>query len=203
VDHDLTRTLDLVQKAQGGDRVAMDALFDRYYERVRRAVRARIGSRLRTHLETCDILQAAFAKAFENFDRFEMRGEGSLLHWLAEYAHGQIRDAADKLNAKKRRAPVAPQTPSGFAGDPPAAGATSPSECAVAREHQVAVDECVAELDEPYRRVIVLRDYDGLAWADVARALGKATESAARGLHTRARLQLVHRLELRGIRPEA
>jgi len=59
-------------------------------------VRARLGARLRQHLESGDILNQTFAKAFQKFDHFEMRDEASLIHWLSKIAEGQIRDAADE-----------------------------------------------------------------------------------------------------------
>src|SRR5262245_15749644 len=98
---DLTETWDLVRQAKDGDDDSLNRPFDRYYERVRRSVHARLGWQLRARLETSDILQLTFAKAFQNFDRFEMRHEGSLLHWLAEYAQHQLNDEADKADADK------------------------------------------------------------------------------------------------------
>lgn len=207
MDPELTRTLDLVNKAQGGDRDALDRLFSRYYERVRRSVRARIGGRLRAHLETADILQPAFAKAFQNFDRFEMRDENSLLHWLAEYAHGQLHDAFERENAQKRRPPAAPLRVDGDSSDGRAidvpSPVTGPIDAAARDENEAAVEQCLDELPEHYRMVIVLRDYDGLDWHTVAAKLNKNTDSAARELHRRALLDLAVRLQRRGIGPGA
>jgi RNA polymerase sigma-70 factor (ECF subfamily) len=205
VEPDLTQTWDLVKKAQGGDGDSMNRLFARYYERVRRNVRARLGAQLRQQLETADILQPAFAKAFENFDRFEMRDEKSLLHWLAEYAQGQLHDAADKANAQKRRAPAPPvrldESHDGLVRMEVPAKDRSPSECAGAAEDQAAVEACLDELPEHYRRVIVLRDYDGLEWLEIARVMNKNTDSAVRELHRRAVLELAAKLSRRGLGP--
>ena len=205
MDPELTQTWDLVKKAQGGDDDSMNRLFARYYDRVRRNVRARLGAQLRQQLETADILQPAFAKAFENFDRFEMRDEKSLLHWLSEYAQGQLHDAADHANAKKRRAPAAPvrldDSRDGLGRFEVAGTGPSPSECADAAEDQAAVEACLDELPEHYRRVIVLRDYDGLEWLEVARVMGKNTDSAVRELHRRAVLELAAKLSRRGLGP--
>ena len=201
---DLTRTWDIVRQAQGGDRRAFDRLFERYYERVRRAVRARLSSRLRAKMETADILLPAFAKAFQNFDRFEMRDEASLLHWLAEYAYGQLHDAADRENAQKRR-PPAGELSLGAEDDSRAievpARVPGPAEEAARGEHEAAVEACLDELPKEYRRVIVLRDYDGLSWPQVRKLLGKNTDSAAREMHRRALHQLALHLSRRGIGP--
>jgi RNA polymerase sigma-70 factor (ECF subfamily) len=204
----LTQTFDLVKQAKGGDGAALNRLFERYYERVRRSVRARLGARLRGQLESGDILQQAFAKAFETFDRFELRHEGSFLHWLAEIAVRQIGDAADHFGARKRTAPgpvVSLQAEAGDAsgevGDLVAGQQTGPDGRSIAHEHEVAVEACLDLLPEEYRRVIVLREYDGLEWREVADALGKNTDSAARELHRRALLELSRHLRRRGIGP--
>lgn len=207
MEPDLTHTWDLVRKAQAGDGDSLNRLFDRYYDRVRRSVRARLGGKLRERLETEDILQPAFARAFQNFDRFEMRHEASLLHWLAEYAQGQLHDAADHANALKRREPAPPlRLDDSRDGQGPvelAASAPGPGDEAVAQEHQRAVEACLEELPAHYRRVIVLRDYDGLEWLEIARLMQKNSDSAVRELHRRALLELAHRLAQRGIGPAA
>ena len=205
MDSDLTHTWDLVRRAQGGNGAALDRLFARYYDRVRRCVRARLGARLRARCETLDILQPAFAKAFQNFDRFEMRDENSLLHWLAEYAYGQLNDAADRENAMKRRAPAEPLQLDGSPDDSRAievpAPVTQPADAAARDEQEAAVEQCLDELPEHYRQVIVLRDYDGLDWRTVAAVMNKNTDSAVRQLHERALLELATRLARRGIGP--
>ncbi|HEX5053500.1 MAG TPA: sigma-70 family RNA polymerase sigma factor [Planctomycetota bacterium] len=205
MDHPLTQTWELVQKAKAGDGDALNRLFQRYYERVRRCVRARIGTRLRTRMESDDILQPTFAKAFENFDRFEMRHEGSFLHWLAEYAERQVHDAVDRENAKKRKAPAGQVSLDDDGTDAPlqVAGASiAPIDQVAISEREAVVEQCLDLLPEHYRRVIVLRDYDGLEWSEVADVLGKNTESAAREQHRRAMVEFSKLLRQRGIGPE-
>ncbi|MFT4513487.1 MAG: RNA polymerase sigma-70 factor (ECF subfamily) [Planctomycetota bacterium] len=206
MENSLTQTLELVRKAQGGDSGALNSLFERYYERLRRCVRVRLGQRLRARMDTQDILQPAFAKAFEMFDRFEMRHEGSLLHWLAEIAERQVHDAVDHASAKKRTAPGGGERSiddDGGDGSAPhlqvVSAVTGPVDRMNKVEREIAVEECLEEIPEHYRRVIVLRDYDGLEWAEVAKKMDKNTDSAARELHSRALLELGKLLRRRGI----
>ena len=202
VKTDLSDTWDLVRKAQTGDDDSLNRLFDRYYDRVRRSVHARLNWKLRARLDTSDILQSAFAKAFQNFSRFEMRHEASLLHWLAEYAQHQVNDEADKANADKRREPAPPlrldDSNDGRGRVELPSPGRRPSEIAAAAEDRVAVAACLEELPVHYRRVIVLRDYDGLDWFEVARVMQKNSDSAVRELHRRALLELAHRMARRG-----
>jgi DNA-directed RNA polymerase specialized sigma24 family protein len=74
---------------------------------------------------------------------------------------------------------------------------------ASASEERAAIHACLAELPEHYRRVIGLRDYDGLEWIEIARVMQKNSDSAVRELHRRARLELAQRLALRGYGPGA
>ena len=69
-------------------------------------------------------------------------------------------------------------------------------------ERDTAIEECLDELPEHYRAVIVLRDFDGLEWNEVAEQLGKNTDSAARELHKRALQDMTKLLQRRGIGPD-
>src|SRR5262245_9728162 len=202
---DLTDTWDLVRKAKTGDDDSMNRLFDRYYDRLRRIMHARLNDKLRARLETSDILQSAFAKAFQNFSRFEMRHDGSLLHWLAEYVQHQLNDEVDKANAVKRRDPAPPlrldDSNDGRGKVELPAACQRPSEIAAATEDKVAIEACLAGLPEHYRRVIVLRDYEDLEWIEIARVMQKNSDSAVREMHRRARLELAHQLARRGYGP--
>ena len=62
-DLELTQSLDLVRSAQEGDSDALNLLFERYYERVRRVVRMRLGRKLRQEMDSGDILQETFMAA--------------------------------------------------------------------------------------------------------------------------------------------
>jgi RNA polymerase sigma-70 factor (ECF subfamily) len=202
-----TKTLELVRKAQGGDEAALNRLFDRYYERVRRAVRARIGARLRRQLESGDILQQTFTKAFEKFADFEMRDEGSLVHWLSMIADRQIRDEADRATAKKRTpgrpvvdldAPAGPETSADLAEALPGAHPAPPGQLETTEEVD-ALEDCIDLLPPHYRELLILRDFEGLEWDDVATKAGRPSSSAAREMHTKATLELAKLLRRRGI----
>src|SRR5262245_56509643 len=99
---DVTHSLDLVLRAQDGDSQALNRLFERYYERVRRIVRLRLGHKLRESVDSGDILQETFIAAVRSIDNFEMREEASLINWLSRLAERQIIAAADYHGAKKR-----------------------------------------------------------------------------------------------------
>src|SRR5678815_4319260 len=99
---DLTKSFDLIRRAQAGDPPALNRLCERYYDRVRRIVRIRLGPALRSRLEVEDILQDTFVAAVRDFQGFQVRNEGSFINWLAKLAEHKITEAADYFGAKKR-----------------------------------------------------------------------------------------------------
>ncbi|MEM7308221.1 MAG: sigma-70 family RNA polymerase sigma factor [Planctomycetota bacterium] len=194
-------SIELVRRAQDGELDALNALFGRYYERVRRVVRARLGARLRAQLDSGDILQETFVSAVRSFPSFERRDEASLIHWLARIAERQVNAAADRLGAAKRdpgmeRAleHVRASLSSGDLRLEPAADVPLPPEQAARAELVQRVEECLAELKEEYREVILLRTYAGASWETVAALMGRASANACRMLHTRALVELAARV---------
>ncbi len=207
-DDSVTRSLDLVRAAQGGDDTALNRLFERYYERVRRVVRMRLGKRLRTALDSGDILQETFTAAVRSFDSFEMRDEASLINWLSKLAERQIIAAADYHGAKKRdrRREVALANP--ISGEVAAefkfeytANTPLPDEKAADEEQAAVMESCVGELSEEYRELVILRHYVGASWETVAEITQRPSPDAARMMHARAMIELGRLLKEKGAKP--
>ena len=152
MDSDVTRSLDLLRRAQDGDDSAVNLLFTRYYERVRRIVRMRLGPVLRRRVDSGDILQETFVAAVGCFDRFEVRDEASFISWLARIAQRQVFAAADHHTAQKRdtgrEVPLVHSTETGKIGIDPAATGLSPLESLSHDEQTRRVEECISELPE-------------------------------------------------------
>jgi RNA polymerase sigma-70 factor (ECF subfamily) len=194
MDPDLTVTMDLLRSAQDGCTDARNRLFERYYERVRRIVRLRLGEHLRRRVDVSDILQETFAAAVDAFDRFEVRDEGSFINWLARIAERQVLGAADHHGAQKRdpsrEVPLARSDSSGPIGvDPVATGLLPPDQ--IARAEQIAlIEACIAALPGQYRELIILRNYAGASWETVAEETHRPSAAAARMMHAKAIVEL-------------
>ncbi len=190
---DFTKTLDLVRRAQDGDGEALNRLFDRYQDRVRRIVRIRLGPRLRSRLESADIMQDTFAAAVRRFEDFEMRDDASFIHWLSTIAEHQITDRNDYYSAKKRTAkgevPMQGADPEAPKIEPPSER-TAPLDALIRSEGAELVEECLSALEERHRDLILLRDYAGFSWKDVAERTGRPTADAAREMHRVALVKL-------------
>lgn len=204
---DLTASVELVRRAQAGDEDARNTLFTRYYDRVRRIVRMRLGPGLRAHLDDGDILQETFAAAVAALDRFEMRDDASLINWLAKLAQHKIIAAADYHSAKKRDARMEVRLSSrGHFDDSSAvsrdlaSSISTPGDQAAGAETRRIVEECVAELPTEYRELILMRDYAGGSWERVATETGRPSAEAARMMHARALVELAKLVRARGVR---
>jgi RNA polymerase sigma-70 factor (ECF subfamily) len=192
---DITQSLDLVLKAQDGDSQALNRLFERYYERVRRIVRLRLGARLRESVDSGDILQETFTAAVRSFENFEMREEASLINWLSRLAERQIIAAADYHGAKKRDQRRSVSLHGGGSATASLSVAfpdetTAPLEKLANHEETGIVERCLDELPEEYRELIVLRNYAGASWEAVAEETGRPSAAAARMMHARAMIEL-------------
>lgn len=194
---DITVSLDLVRQAQGGEQQALNRLFERYYERVRRIVRLRLGRQLRFSLESADILQETFIAAVQSFEAFEMRDEASLINWLSKLAERQIIAAADYHGAKKRDRRLEVPLPStlGSHSHQPLPvhfmAESTPALDHLAEAEQIEiVEQCIHQLPEEYRELIILRNYAGACWESVAEESGRPSAAAARMMHARAMIEL-------------
>lgn len=181
-------TPELLARARGGDKAAIDALFAHYAERIRRIVRVRLGSALRVWTESGDLVQETCLAAMRDLPRTEIASEFELLDWLAGIATNRVRELSDYLHAQKRE--VARQRALDVDQHLAAASRSSPSELAFRAEIRAILDEALSQLPSDYREAVLLRDYLGAPWPEVARALEATSVHAAQQLHQRAWLKL-------------
>jgi RNA polymerase sigma-70 factor (ECF subfamily) len=195
---EITRSLELVLRAQQGDREALNRLFQRYYDRVRAIVRLRLGMKLRERVDSSDIAQEAFVAALLSFESFEMREPASFIQWLSRIVERQIMAAADYHGAKKRdhRREMPLPAHNGEAGtatvpfDLEDGDGLRPIDIVGDSEERARVEGCIERLPEEYRELILLRDYAGASWEAVAEETGRPTAAAARMMHARAMIEL-------------
>lgn len=206
-DKDVTSTPTsvLVHWTCTGDAEAREELFERYSARVLQMVRMRLGGKLRERVESVDIVQDVMADAFGRLGDFEMREESSLLNWLARMVQSSICNQANYLHAAKRDvdAEVTADARAGADDDRPAMplfGKLPTPSMEVGRSEEVEIiRESIASLPERYREAILLRDYAGAKWQDVAEEIGVESADAARLLHSRGVSKLAEVLRRAGL----
>ena len=111
--------------------------------------------------------------------------EASRRAWTARVARNEALDALRRRAA--RPAPAATALPE------PAGQDALPDADAESSDLRRYLDAAVASLDEPYRSIVVLREVEGLAYAEIAEALDLPLNTLKVYLH-RARKRLRHAL---------
>lgn len=144
----------LIKRSCAGDVGAFEALVLAHQDRVYNLAYRITGN----HEDAADAAQDAFVRAYQALPRF--RGESSLSTWL----HRIATNAA--LDLVRRRPDVPPvELPADQpAHDDPAAEVHS-------REVNRRVHAAVGRLPAEYRVVVVLRDFQGLAYEEIAKVL--------------------------------
>lgn len=188
---ELESSIALLARARAGDGGALGELVARYQEPLLRVVRIRLGPGMRRWLESGDIVQETYQALLRDLGRLELEHGDDLVQWLARVATNRIRDQHDRMRAQKRD----PEREHALEDDAvsqaaPAAGLaaedTAPPDGAMRREVREILDDAIADLSQEYREAILLRDFCGASWEQVARELGRESVHAAQQLHQRA-----------------
>jgi RNA polymerase sigma-70 factor (ECF subfamily) len=180
----------LMLRLQRGDEAAFPELFQRLGPRVLQYVRRLVGSEARAE----EITQDVFVQMFRFRERY--RPESRLSTWVFTIATNlclnelrrperQLRVDLWDRRGDGREAQEEPQLP-----DP---GAIDPEQGAAGREMVRALEAAVGALPPKQRAALLLSRIDGMAYRDVADALG-TTEGAVKALLFRATHGLRDRL---------
>lgn len=153
--------LELVQKAQKGDRSALGRLVGDHYGRVYRFCARRVGDELGQ-----DATQETFVTMQKTLGRF--RAESRFETWLLGIAHHTCKAMARKA----RRDPL----PLGDWFEP-----KSPDQSSVIDRE--ALRQALGRLSEEHREVVVLHEIEGLRYAEIAEILGVPEGTVKSRLH--------------------
>jgi len=161
----------LVEQCRRGDSAAMAPLILRYQDRIYNVILKMCAN----PDDAAELTQETFVKIIENIDRFE--GRSSFYTWAFRIAvnltlnycqrsakHGYSSlDADDNEHSRHASAQLKE-----FLND-----TSSPDPAAVAQSKEVCeiVAETLMKLDDPQRTVIVLRDIEGMNYAQIANVL--------------------------------
>lgn len=195
----------LIDRVQNGDHGALNALCARYQERVLRAVRIRLGAKLRRKVQSWDIVQEVLLGAFGKIKSGDFHSEGALMKFLNVLVDNRLRDEADRQGGQRRNAdreiPLGARssgngTPLIDLGDP---SALTPSWLLVMREDIERMERAMDELSEEYRELLVAVELEGRTYVELAAegSFGKTADAIRmKANRAKARLaQLYHELE--------
>lgn len=156
----------LVEKAQGGDRVAFDLLVSKYQRKL-----GRLLSRfIRDPAEVEDVTQEAFIKAYRALPSF--RGDSAFYTWL--YRIG-INTAKNYLVSQSRRAPTTTEFDTDeaetFEDGDQLRDINTPESVLLSKQIGETVNTAMDALPEELRAAIVLREIEGLSYEEIAQIM--------------------------------
>ncbi len=155
----------LVAKVQRGDKRSFDLLVLKYQHKVMALVRRFV----RDQTEAEDVAQEAFIKAYRAINSF--RGESAFYTWLYRIA---VNTAKNSLEARKRRprADMDIDDVEDYGFSEHLKTEENPESLLAAEDMQRIVSEVLAALPEELRRALMLREFDGLAYEEIAELMG-------------------------------
>lgn len=163
----------LVEAFQAGHLAAYDELVSRWQSKIRGAVWRVLGSTE----DAADITQEAFLRAFRGLKAFKR--EAKFSSWIYQIALNLCRDS---LRRKKGKSYVSLDEP-----EPqfPALVSKGPSPLELSEGSQLAdrVRMAIQKLSEEQREVIILKEYEGLTFAEIAETLGLPTSTVKTRLY--------------------
>ena len=161
----------LVQKSQAGDTMAMERLILKYQNRIYNVVMKMCGNAD----DASELTQETFVKVIESIDKF--KGRSGFYTWLfriavnltLNYCQRSAKRATRSLEAEEMASEgQAGQVLKDFLSD---ASAIDPAVLAQRRELCDLAMQSLQKLEEPQRAVMVLRDIEGMNYAQIADVL--------------------------------
>jgi RNA polymerase sigma-70 factor (ECF subfamily) len=182
---------------------ALEQLLESFRTYLRLLARTGIEASLRGKADPSDLVQETLFKAHRSFGQFQGQTEGELAGWLRRILANSLNDFARSYQMNGARQVCRERSLDAILEDSSAAllgllvrGGPSPSESAQRREMGLVLADALAELNDDYREVLVLRSLEERDWEETARCLGR-TVGATRMLWARALKALRPLLEKR------
>jgi RNA polymerase sigma-70 factor (ECF subfamily) len=189
MEHNSSDTVQLIEKARAGDAAALNGLFARHRERLRRMVQMRLDWRLQGRIDASDVIQDAYLEAARRMEEYLRESGMPLFLWLRflvgerlmilhrHHLGAKMRDARREVSLYRD---ALPEASSAALAAKLLGQHTSPSEAAVRAERMLRLQEAVNRLDPLDREVLSLRHFEQLSRAETAQVLGIEEGTAAK-----------------------
>jgi RNA polymerase sigma-70 factor, ECF subfamily len=182
---DSASSVQLIERAQAGDKAALNDLIVRYLPRLHQWARGRVPAPARGMIETQDVVQETLAKAMRHIGRLDLREEGALEAYLRVALAHHFAD----LYRQSARAPIETDMPSQVP-----ALSTPPDDALIGARARERYEAALASLSSTDRQAIVLRIELGWTYDEISAALRKNGASQARMIVSRALDRLAQRM---------
>jgi RNA polymerase sigma-70 factor (ECF subfamily) len=164
-------TIELVLRARGGDRLAVEALLQRCLPSLTRWAHGRLPVAARGAIDTGDLVQDAVLHTLQRLDTFEPRHVGAMQAYLRQSVINRIRDEVRRVTRHPAPAPLAEDLPSDV---------TSPLESAIQTESYERYRQGLEALKPRDREMIVARVEVQWSLPEIAQRFSLRSVDAAR-----------------------
>jgi RNA polymerase sigma-70 factor (ECF subfamily) len=178
-------SFDLVQRANGGDREALDTLFARYLPRLQRWAHGRVPPAARNALQTYDLVQDTLVRVLEGLPSFKPRHEGAFQGYVRTVLWNRIRDVARQYQRTGAPNPLDSEIPG---------HEHSPLEIAIADEMFERYEAALERLRPEEKELIIARIEMGLPHAEIAAMFDKPSVAAVHMALSRALVRLAEEM---------
>ncbi|HJZ92306.1 MAG TPA: sigma-70 family RNA polymerase sigma factor [Gemmataceae bacterium] len=198
---DSEETVRLLDRASAGDSIALNRLLASHRDAVRAFVGARLDPAVRARLDPSDVVQEAMAEVARRLADYCQRRPMPFHLWVRKAAYERALNARREHRAARRdvgREANRPDESSLALAHLLACSGPTPSEAAEANEAADRVAQALDDLSEADRELLILRQVDGLPYAEVA-VLLDVEPAAARQRYGRALIRLQKALAAHGV----
>lgn len=175
------QTVELFRLANGGDREAIDKLFERLAPPLQRWASGRLPGWARSMVSTVDLVQEALMSTFKVIEK----GSSSDDIAIHAYVRTSLKNRMIDELRKVQRRPALQEMDQTYDSETP-----SPLEEVVGGQALKRYEKALAALDESSRDAVIARIELGLSFADIARITDKNSADAARMQVSRALVKL-------------
>jgi RNA polymerase sigma-70 factor (ECF subfamily) len=182
-------TVLLIERARAGNQDALNEIFTRHRERLRRMVEMRLDTRLQARLDASDAIQDAYVEAVGRLDEYLRDPRLPLFLWLRlvvgerlmklhrHHLGAQMRDAGREVSLYRGALPAAS---SAALAAQLLGKQTSPTQAVLRAERMLRLQEALNALDPIDREVLSLRHFEELNRKETAHVLGIEEGAAAK-----------------------
>ncbi|HEV3260019.1 MAG TPA: sigma-70 family RNA polymerase sigma factor [Gemmataceae bacterium] len=179
----------LLAQARAGQPAALNELFSRHRERLRRMVEIRLDRRLHGRIDASDVIQDAYVEVVERLAEYFRNPKLPFFLWLRlvvgerlmklhrQHLGTQMRDAGRQVSLYREALPAAS---SAALAAHLLGRQTSPTQAAVRAERMLRLQEALNTLEPIDREILSLRHFEELNRAESAQVLGIEEAAAAK-----------------------